>query len=195
MNGKSTKEILLEAGEAIILEKGYNHTGIQEVVTAAGVPKGSFYHFFENKETFGREVLENYMQKSKAVSDAIFNDETCTPLAKLRNFFESKITYFNKEHGCKGGCMVGNFAQEMADQNSTFQKILQHAMQHSKGDIATTLEAAQTYKEISQTIDTKAMAEFLFNGWEGALLHMKVEGNVQPLRNYVAMVFGTILVS
>jgi len=194
MNGKSTKEILLEAGESIILEKGYNHTGIQGVVTAAGVPKGSFYHFFENKEAFAREVLENYMKKAKTVSDAVFNDETRTPLARLQNFFESKITYFGKDHGCKGGCMIGNFAQEMADQSSTFQKILQRAMQHSKNDIATTLEAAQTCKEISQTIDTKAMAEFLFNGWEGALLDMKVEGTVKPLRNYVNMVFGTILI-
>ncbi len=40
-----TKATLVDAGLHLMLEKGYHHTGIQEVLQAAGVPKGSFYYY------------------------------------------------------------------------------------------------------------------------------------------------------
>jgi TetR/AcrR family transcriptional repressor of nem operon len=63
MSGKvaikeDTKLALIKAGRRIIVEKGYNHAGIQEVLQAVGVPKGSFYHFFSSKEEFGLAIIE-----------------------------------------------------------------------------------------------------------------------------------------
>jgi TetR/AcrR family transcriptional repressor of nem operon len=36
----TTKDRILDAGAEIIHQKGYNHTGIQEILSAANVPKG-----------------------------------------------------------------------------------------------------------------------------------------------------------
>src|SRR2546426_9430482 len=55
-----TKATLVDAGLHLMLEKGYHHTGIQEVLQAAGGPKGSFYYYFPSKEAFGREVIAQF---------------------------------------------------------------------------------------------------------------------------------------
>ena len=49
MKKEATRTRLLTTGEQIFLEKGYNHTGIQEVLKSAAVPYGSFYYYFKIK--------------------------------------------------------------------------------------------------------------------------------------------------
>jgi len=42
------------------MEQGYHGTGLQELVTKVGVPKGSFYNYFPSKEDFSAEVVRLY---------------------------------------------------------------------------------------------------------------------------------------
>jgi TetR/AcrR family transcriptional repressor of nem operon len=49
---EDTKQRLLMTGAEIMHLKGFNHTGIQEILDKAGVPKGSFYNYFKSKEDF-----------------------------------------------------------------------------------------------------------------------------------------------
>ncbi len=44
---------LTQAGRDLFSRQGYNATGIQQITDQAGVPKGSFYHYFASKEAFG----------------------------------------------------------------------------------------------------------------------------------------------
>ena len=60
MSKETTKTILLEAGRRIFLEKGYTNSGIETILQAAGVPKGSFYYYFASKEDFGLQVLDRF---------------------------------------------------------------------------------------------------------------------------------------
>ena len=120
MKKEATRLRLLETGERIFLEKGYNHTGIQEVLKDAGVPKGSFYYYFKSKEDFGLSVVEASMAAYQIKLDGFLKDETLTPLARLRNYFESGIRTF-EENGFRCGCLVGTLSQEMAGQNETFR--------------------------------------------------------------------------
>jgi len=52
----NTRKRIIETGAAIIHRKGFNHTGIQEILNAAKVPKGSFYNYFKSKEDFGLQI-------------------------------------------------------------------------------------------------------------------------------------------
>ena len=62
---------ILDAGAALMLRKGYHGTGIQKIVDAAGVPKGSFYNYLKSKEDFALAA-----RSSPAV--------TTSPASKLR---------------------------------------------------------------------------------------------------------------
>ena len=61
----TTKAALVDAGTQLILEQGYHQTGIQDVLQAAGVPKGSFYYYFPSKEAFGLAVIAQFADTSQ----------------------------------------------------------------------------------------------------------------------------------
>lgn len=43
------RELLMRAGLEVLTEKGFSATGIEEILSRVGVPKGSFYHYFDSK--------------------------------------------------------------------------------------------------------------------------------------------------
>ena len=69
-----TKQRLLDAGLAMLLEHGYNDLGIQALLEATGTPKGSFYHHFKDKEDFALQVVDQYMHGVHAGLDGCLGD-------------------------------------------------------------------------------------------------------------------------
>ena len=49
-----------ENAAELLTEQVFNTTGIEQVLKRVSVPKGSFYHYFDSKDAFGREVLAEY---------------------------------------------------------------------------------------------------------------------------------------
>jgi len=193
MNKPSTQEKLLQVGKAIFLEKGYHHTGLQEIVKSAGVPKGSFYHFFASKENFGLAVLEYHLKTFQPfIEDLLQSDKDVPPLQRLRNFFEAGCAQLESEQ-CKGGCIVGNLSQELADQNETFREHLNRALSRWQGLFTACLQEAQDHGDIPAHENVEALGQFLINSWEGAILRMKVTKSMEPLRNFVSVFFDKVL--
>src|SRR4030081_4002815 len=83
----STKQRLLDAGMALLLEHGYHDLGIQALLAATQTPKGSFYHHFRDKEDFALQAIDEYMGKVHAGLDACLGDPSRPPLARVRRFF------------------------------------------------------------------------------------------------------------
>src|SRR4051794_1268071 len=97
-----TKNRLLDVGRTVFLEKGFNHAGIEAILQAAGVPKGSFYNYFENKEDFGLQVINRFAECYDDELDRFLADESLSPLSRLRAYFESIIVQL-EGNGCRNG--------------------------------------------------------------------------------------------
>ena len=189
MTRSATKEKIIEAGIELFLEKGYNGAGLQEILRAAKVPKGSFYHFFDSKEAFGREALLHYSQAFKPLLQQYLVDSRDKPLARLEAFFDAMIHHFDQVVECKGGCLIGNFAQEMADTNERFREVIESVLSEWRGYFTTCLEEGQRIGEVSERIPADELAEVILNSWEGALLKMKVVRSVAPLQSFRKVLF------
>ena len=94
-----TKAALVDAGLHLMLEKGYHHTGIQDVLQAAGVPKGSFYYYFPSKEAFGLEVIAQFAAAYVARLEQYLGDTTQSPLTRLRCHLDETLARLQKERG------------------------------------------------------------------------------------------------
>ncbi|MBE9054223.1 TetR family transcriptional regulator C-terminal domain-containing protein [Nostocales cyanobacterium LEGE 11386] len=189
---EDTKLALIKAGRRIIVEKGYNHTGIQEILLAVGVPKGSFYHFFSSKEEFGLAIIDYDSQMHDRIVEQYLGDTSLTPLNRIKRYFTFKLEEFETLQ-YREGCLFGNLSQEMADQNDPFRIRLQEAIDRWHGQFADCIQAAQDSGEISTQYSARDLAEFCLNSWEGALLQMKLAKSDAPLKNYVQFMFGVIL--
>jgi TetR/AcrR family transcriptional repressor of nem operon len=192
MGKQSTKSALLEAGKQVFLEKGYNHAGIEAILHAAGVPKGSFYYYFESKEDFGLQVLDRFAECYRVDIERYLGDTTMGPLERLRRYFESVCERAETQQ-CRNGCLVGNLSQEMAALSEDFRLRLEEIFEGWVARYAECLKEAQEAGEISPSLDVHALAQFWLNSWQGAVLRAKTTRNTEPLRLFLQMIFGTIL--
>ena len=192
MSKETTRDVLLEAGKTILLERGYNHTGVESIVQAAGVPKGSFYHYFGSKEDFGVQVLNRFAEACREDLDRYLNDKSLGPLDRLRRHAESRVERLESQN-CRNGCLVGNLCQEMADQSEPFRARLDEICREWTGRYADCLSEAQEAGEISANLDVRELSEFWFNSWQGAILRAKTSRSTAPLRMFLNLMFDFML--
>jgi TetR/AcrR family transcriptional repressor of nem operon len=126
---QSTKNRIIEVGAEIMHLKGFNHTGIQEILDAAGVPKGSFYNYFKSKEDFGLQVIDYFVGYFSLFTEGIISERSLSPLEKIRRILEQFISFFESKDYAYG-CPVGNLSQEMGDLSPAFREKLKEALKY-----------------------------------------------------------------
>ena len=189
---KSTREHLIDVGVGLMHRNGYNATGLTEILNAADVPKGSFYHHFSSKEDFAAAVLERYAMRVGALTVALVNDTTIPPLKRLRRYFSDLI----KVAGQKGpipGCLVGRFTLEIAAESPQLRKRVSGSFDRWQDGIAAVIRQAVAQKELPAGTDPVSMAGFVLNSWEGALLRSQAEQSDAPLETFMGYVFDELL--
>jgi len=187
-----TKAALVDAGLHLMLENGYHHTGIQDVLQAAGVPKGSFYYYFPSKEAFGLEVIAYFAAAYVARLEQCLGETTLSPLTRLRRHLDETLARFERR-GCRGGCLIGNLSQELADQSALFGTQLEAVLSDWRERYARLFREAQAVGELRTDLDPQQVAEFYLNSFEGAVLRAKVSKSPAPLRLFMTMMFDGVL--
>ncbi len=189
---KNTKENILKTAAEIMHRKGFNHTGIQEILVAAGVPKGSFYFYFKNKEDLGLQVIDFFLEFYGEKSRDMLDDTSTPPLERLRQFMAGFTDLFESMDYTRG-CPVGNLAQEMGDLSPAFQEKLKEALDAMTTIYMKVLDEARAAGEIAEHLDTRELAEFMISSWHGALIRMKVEKSSRPLETVQRLIFDVVL--
>ena len=187
-----TRERIIKTGADIIHRKGFNNTGIKEILDEVGVPKGSFYFYFKNKEDFGLQVVDHFNRQFEGMTGEILENTSNSPLARLQTFLRWFMDLFTSA-GFTCGCPVGNLSQEMADLSPAFREKLQEAIDRMADAYSTVLLEAREAGEVSPEMDAKETAYFIIAGWHGALIRMKVTKNIEPLENHYRFVFEHLL--
>jgi len=180
---RDTRKTLLDTGLAILTEKGYSYTGIDEILRRAGVPKGSFYHYFDSKEAFGRSLIEAYGHYFACKLERSFQDDTRTPLQRLDAFVEDAKAGM-KKFGYRRGCLIGNLGQEMSALPEGFRELLQDVFRDWENRLSALLDEARQAGEIPPHIQCDQIAHFFWIGWEGAVLRAKLDQSQQPLDQF-----------
>ena len=179
---------------ALLRSKGFNGCGVQEIADAAGVPKGSFYNYFESKESFSVEVLEHYWRQRVAKPLAALRDESATPLERLRAYFAQQAKTHAAGHYATG-CLIGNLAAEIAGQSQPVRDKLAGLFAQWAAALASCLREAQQAGEIAPASAPEAVASFLLNAWQGAVMRAKVERNANAFEAFARIRFSELLES
>jgi len=188
----NTKQKILETGAELIHLKGYNHTGLQEILNAAGVPKGSFYNYFNSKEDFGLQLIDHFAGYYTFISRPILENPALSPLQKIKSLLEWFMEFF-KSKDYAYGCPIGNLAQEMGDLSPAFRDKLRLVLNMMVDSYSALLADAQKECEISQDLDVGDAAYFLVSSWHGALMHMKAIKGPGPLENHKRFILDHVL--
>src|SRR5271163_1155234 len=96
----SLREKLASSAVDTLHTHGFKGCSIQDITDAAGVPKGSFFNHFENKEDLAIDALRRYLEGTRA--DILF-EEGVPPLDRLKNhfaFLSERLIERGFERGC-----------------------------------------------------------------------------------------------
>jgi TetR/AcrR family transcriptional regulator, transcriptional repressor for nem operon len=192
MSEKSTRDHLIDVGLELMHQQGYNATGLTEILQAADVPKGSFYHFFGSKEEFAAAALDRYAARRAEHNAAFLGDATTTPLKRLKRYFLDLVKIAG-QHGPIPGCLLGRFSLEIAAESPQLRARISASFARWQRTIAKVIEEAVTQKELPEGTDPELLAGFLLNSWEGALLRSQADKSDAPLEAFLRYAFDQLL--
>ena len=188
-----TPRNLLRSGVRLLHAGGYSATGIQDIVAAAEGPKGSFYNHFPSKEAFGVAAVDLYFGEALPTLKAELGDTRVPPLDRLRAYFRSR-TQRLKRAGFARGCMLGNLSLEVADHSPAIRVRLSAHFETWSRLFESCIAEAQATGAVVNPLPAALLANHLLDGWEGALLRMRVERSTEPLERFQTVTFRALLV-
>jgi TetR/AcrR family transcriptional repressor of nem operon len=179
-----TRAALIRCGMELLTEQGFMTTGIDTVLRRVGVPKGSFYHYFESKEAFGQAVLEAFAGYFARKLDRWFLQDDVAPLQRLVDFVEDAKAGMARYAFCRG-CLVGNLGQEVSLLPERFRLQLEATLCDWQARLARCLVAARDAGELAPDADCEALAAFFWIGWEGAIQRARLTRDNVPLDIFI----------
>ena len=189
---QTTRERLIEIGLERIHKIGYAATGVKEILDLAGVPKGSFYHYFPSKEAFAQEVLQRYAARETQRWETILGDDKVPPLKRLRKYFNELIAVYGQK-GPISGCLLGKMSVEVAGQSPAMRSLLVTSFERWQQAIAAVLRSAVERGDLPRSTKTDELASFLLNSYEGALVRSQAQKSNQSLDTFMDFAFKVLL--
>ncbi len=186
------REALINAGVSLIREGGYEYAGTHAILAKADVPRGSFYHHFENKHEFMLTVATRWHEDGSLAFEPYLHDESRSPLHRLRAYFEAMIAVLVQE-GCAYGCVLGMLSQELSGRDEAARTALASLFRRWRGQLVACLLEAQQAAELDPEESAERLAGFVLDAWEGALMQMKTQRSADPLQTFLDITFRKVL--
>jgi TetR/AcrR family transcriptional repressor of nem operon len=177
---------ILDAGRALIARKGFVAVGLNEILTTAEIPKGSFYHYFGSKELFGSELLQQYVADYAARLDALFGQPGVNGRDKLLSYWAA----WQQEQLAQDGdekCLVVKLSAEVGDLSDEMRVVLRDGVDRLMVRLASVIEEGQADGSLSPEIRAKEAAELLYHMWLGAALVTKLRQDGSAMAQAMAV--------
>lgn len=184
-----TREALIHSGTAMLTEQGFTAAGIDAILRQVGVPKGSFYYYFDSKEAFGKAIIENYAGFFAHRLDKHLLNQALPPLDRLLAFVADAAQGMAK-YQFHRGCLIGNLGQEVSNLPLNYRQRLIAILNDWERRVEACLELARQQGTLAAHTDCRALAAYFWVGWEGAVMRAKLNGNAEPLHNFISHFLG-----
>ena len=167
------KQHILDTGRAIILGKGFTAVGLNETLSAARVPKGSFYHYFKSKEAFGEALVDSYVKDYLAHVDQQLRPDGTPAAERLMRYWESWASTDDAQV-TECNCLVVKLSGEVSDMSEAMRGALLRGTNQIVERLAACIAQGHGDGSIAVVIDPQQSALALYQMWLGAALLTKL---------------------
>lgn len=180
-----TRLKILDSAKALIAGRGFSAVGLSEILGAAAVPKGSFYHWFRSKEQFGEALLEHHFESYLVEVDAsLFAAGQSAP--------QRLLAFFSQWHTSQSGdcpqarCLVVKLSAEVCDLSEAMRVVLERGTARVIDRLASCLAEGIATGELAACPEPAEVAQQLYQQWLGATLLSRVQRSAAPLDKALA---------
>jgi TetR/AcrR family transcriptional regulator, transcriptional repressor for nem operon len=176
--GQATRDRIVAAAAALIYERGVAGTSTEDVQTAAGVSASQLYHYFADKRTLTRAVIDYQTNAILGFQEPLL--ARLDSLDALRSW-AAVIVDIQRSNEYRGGCPLGSLASELAENDSAAREDIAAAYRRWHDAIRGGLAAMRDRGELIGSADVDQLGTALLTALQGGLLLSKTLRDAGPL--------------
>ncbi|OIH94180.1 MULTISPECIES: TetR/AcrR family transcriptional regulator [unclassified Curtobacterium] len=181
-----TRQHILDTAQRLMARKGYTAVGLTEVLSEAGVPKGSFYYYFSSKEHFGEELMKHYFADYLATMDHIAGDTSKTGAEQLEEYWQ-RFADLQSFDDCQGKCLVVKLATEVSDLSEPMRLQLVDGTAGIIEHLERMITTGQKDGSVAADDQARTLAYELYDAWLGASTMAKIQRTPDSLKRALAL--------
>jgi TetR/AcrR family transcriptional repressor of nem operon len=176
---KSARQTILETAQSIVGAKGFSAVGLNEILQAADVPKGSFYHYFHSKDAFGVVLLDTYFDHYVQGMAQLFDAPGLSQHAKLMRYWQCWI---DNQTGCTdaGKCLAVKLGAEVSDLSEPMRLALDRGTSRTIALLADAIGRGVEDGSLTVTQAPQSLARSLYALWLGTSVMSKITRTSAP---------------
>ena len=197
----NTREKILQIAEALVYEKGFSGTSLNDIVSAANLTKGAFFHHFRSKDDLGRALVARYARNDFAILNAIAeraralaDDPLQEALLNLKLFEE----WLQGLDSPLAGCMYTSFTHQRELFDAETHRFIADSLNDWRAIYETVFDRViAERKPAIEGVTAKALAELLLSVIEGGILLSRaledrdfLVRQCRQVRNYISLLFA-----
>jgi len=171
--GADVRQHILDTAMPIILGKGFTAVGLNELLSAAAVPKGSFYHYFKSKESFGEALLDSYFDNYRNGLDALLHADGLTAAERLLAYWRRWLDTQCCE-GVEAKCLAVKLGGEASDLSEAMRLALKRGTDSIIERLAECIAEGLADGSLPPALDAQHVAQGLYSLWLGATVLTKI---------------------
>ena len=168
---ETRKKILREAAQ-LFARKGFHDTKVGELIEAADVTSGAFFHHFKGKDDLAFAVIDHHMEERCRTLDRIEKGlpepDGGDPLERAFRRLDAACERIVRRRNRKGGCLIGNLATALSDTRPEFRKRLGACFDEMAAEFQIHLADAAADRDLD--VDSWEIARYIVSVIEGAIM-------------------------
>jgi TetR/AcrR family transcriptional regulator, transcriptional repressor for nem operon len=176
--GRATRDRIVSAAATLMCTRGVAATSTEDVQVAAKVSSSQIYHYFADKRSLTRAVIEHQTEVVVGTHETLL--ARLDSLDALRAWADFIVT-LARDGGYSGGCPLGTLASELAENDTDAREDLAASYRRWRQAIRAGLAAMADRGEFLPGTDVDRLAIALLTAVQGGLLVSKTMRDGEPL--------------
>ena len=185
--GRESRDRIIECAATLIGDRGVEHVGLDDVLTAAGVGKGQLYYYFANRDALVEAAVARRCGQVQEALARLFGG--LDTLGELERALDVYVKIYEQT---LAGCPIGRIAAEVAGRNDSAQRQVATAFDNWQSLFADLFTRLHARGDLHPDAEPTELATALLASLEGGQILSQTRNDATALRVAIAAALGYI---
>ena len=184
-----TKQRITQAAKTLFSVHGCEGTTIDDIISASGITKGAFYHYFKSKNNLCETIIEQLIADYQQLVDSL--PPATRPIETLRLLI-GKLAELNADGSWVNCRLILRLSSEFQQAQPELQQKLLRFWQWYTGFLEDLIMQCRAAGQIKTNISPKIQTYLLLNLLAGTITLEKVNTTAPPLTEMAEAIIRTL---
>ncbi len=182
----NTKSRILQTARTLYSTHGCDTTTLDDIITAAGVTKGAFYHYFKSKDSLCEAVLEQVIEDYRQLAATL--DDQAEPIVQLSEMI-GKLARLNASGEWVNCRLILRLSADCHQSHPQMQRRLREFWRWETGFYEELIGRCVAAGQLNRQLGARTQARLLLAVTAGALTLDRME----PSESVFALLSETVI--